>query len=1150
MKILAIHFKNINSLEGESRIDFTRPPIADTGVFAITGANGSGKSSVLDAITLGLYGETFRFDRPASFVMTKHTAECFAEVDFALAGERYHSSWHVRRVDDDPLAELEQPQMRLVRLQDGLALANTPHQVCALITELTGMNFRNFTRSILLAQGDFAAFLNALDSERMAILEKIINTDIYADSKKQIIDKADEAEQKLAGLTAKLADIALLEPEQLDAYQHDLDDFNGQHAEFQAQQKNLQQQQAALNAIANLQQQFADQQSQVQADNGQLDALKDQLEQIAAMHKALQFEDDVLEINDKKQAVAQTEAALDNFLHELGQIKNRLGDAPAPDGLAGQPLSVQKQTIDGLVAKVSSLRSGQQSEMQLWQALGTQINDKKAAVGTASGWLAGHAADEILLDNFPETGKLKRLRAEHIELSEKQKVFAKKVKKSTASFNNNNAALEQANKNVVALGRQLEAAEKALEALADNHTLEEIEALRQEQQERVKAFQALHNLALAHNKLTASGFSLFAAFKRKTVSVVPQVQRLTAELEQLNQEIKREENIKIALDQSLVYEALLKKMASERGHLVDGKPCPLCGSLQHPFSKHPPVMTNYVKAVSDQQLKLRTLQISAAQLKQQISASQKAAENEQDTQLRAQQLKAQWLSLCNRLNAASPELDIDNTKLMQHLVKTQSEQLQEITALLKKYQSQQALIAKTKALIAQNQANALQLQASAVQLGAVYEEQSQEYKANATALASCQQEEKQLIETITAQLTALGEKMPDKGKEDALFDRLNSRRQEYQAYALRRKSLTGELATLQAKQADCQAEINRHNELLELYGEQLQSAETVGLHLALIEKQQLIADNQHVLAQQKNELALLLQTLQEKSQASGFTSLDELQQQLALIASQPELEQHKAQLEQALGEEMTALDSVKRLLDAELDRIGTVPDLEQLEQLEQQLKTVAERKAIAHFEIERLEKLLKQQHQQQQRYDVVQAQLQQQQVLTDACLAEVALLSAEHGMAFRRRVQTKLADQLLAHTNAMLEKLSGRYYVRQKPSEQGLALEIEDTYQNNVRRFPKTLSGGEGFVVSLALALGLSEMASNGKSVDSLFLDEGFGNLDAETLYTVISTLESLQTHGKTVGVISHVEAVQRRFKAQLQVVKKPNGMGELRQVS
>ncbi len=97
MKILNIHFKNINSLEGESRIDFEQSPFSDTGVFAITGPNGSGKSSILDAITLGLYGETFRFDRPAGHVMTKHTAECFSEIEFVLDKVKYRSSWHAQR---------------------------------------------------------------------------------------------------------------------------------------------------------------------------------------------------------------------------------------------------------------------------------------------------------------------------------------------------------------------------------------------------------------------------------------------------------------------------------------------------------------------------------------------------------------------------------------------------------------------------------------------------------------------------------------------------------------------------------------------------------------------------------------------------------------------------------------------------------------------------------------------------------------------------------------------------------------------------------------------------------------------------------------------------------------------------------------------
>jgi DNA repair protein SbcC/Rad50 len=221
-----------------------------------------------------------------------------------------------------------------------------------------------------------------------------------------------------------------------------------------------------------------------------------------------------------------------------------------------------------------------------------------------------------------------------------------------------------------------------------------------------------------------------------------------------------------------------------------------------------------------------------------------------------------------------------------------------------------------------------------------------------------------------------------------------------------------------------------------------------------------------------------------------------------------------------------------------------------LEELKIKLRSVSEKLQIAALEAHRAESLLHEQNNFEQKYAAITQQIQNQEDVVKRQLAEMAQIEVENGMIFRRRVQKQMIDGLLSQTNTVLEKISGRYYLRQKLSDQGLALEVEDTYQNNIRRLPKTLSGGESFIVSLALALGLSELANNGKAVDSLFIDEGFGNLDAETLYTVISTLESLQAHGKTVGVISHVEGVQKRFKAQLEIVKKPNGLGMLKKVS
>lgn len=299
MKILNIHFKNINSLEGESRIDFEQSPFSDTGVFAITGPNGSGKSSILDAITLGLYGETFRFDRPAGHVMTQHTAECFSEIEFTLNKVKYRSSWHAQRRDANPESELTPPEMKLTRLSDDEVLATTAQQVCARITEITGMNFRNFTRSILLAQGDFAAFLNALDNERMDILEKIISVDIYEDYRNEVNEKATEAQQRLDYLKQDLSVIPIMEPGKLEACEHDLIDFTDQTTELREEQSDLKQQQASLQNVLTLQSRIADQEKNLQQTKSLSESERQKLDQLTTAQDALLFKDDLEAIKEK-----------------------------------------------------------------------------------------------------------------------------------------------------------------------------------------------------------------------------------------------------------------------------------------------------------------------------------------------------------------------------------------------------------------------------------------------------------------------------------------------------------------------------------------------------------------------------------------------------------------------------------------------------------------------------------------------------------------------------------------------------------------------------------------------------------------------------------------------------------------------------------
>lgn len=1147
MKILNIHFQNINSLEGESQVDFEQPPFSDTGVFAITGPNGSGKSSVLDVITLGLYGQTFRFDRPADYVMTKHTAECFAAIEFSLGDVKYKSAWYVQRVEGDPKRELMPPEMQLVRLNDGEVLAETPHEVCAKINEITGMNFRNFTRSVMLAQGDFAAFLNALDSERMDILEKIISTDIYADYKKEVIDNAENAQKELDLLRHNLKAIQLIQPEKLEASEQDLLDFKEQLTEFQEEQKTLKQQQASLKEQAVIKKQIAEQERNLESAKQQLEELQNLLDRIATTQDALNFKDDIEALKDKNHLIHQEKSTLDAYQSELKQLKNKLGnDKTAPEGLSQLSFTKQQKKLETINAQLTQFALNRQSETEHWQSLAAQFAEKESVFTTVSAWIQEHEVDASLLTDFPEIGKLKKLKTELIELTGKQKTFSKQSKKVLEALKTNTLAINKENSKQADLTSQLQADEKELVEIAQGNTLADIDALRLEQQERVKDFQMLYKLAQNHQKLTGN-LGFFSFFRRKE-QPDHDAEVLSLDLEKLKMEIKREENIKRTLEEAIINESLLKKMAPDRIHLVDGKPCALCGALQHPYAKFPPAVSNSKQALIDQKAKLRMLIEKSGNTGFKISEAEKQSQKNQSRQSRLLQIRGQWLSLCNRLNIVSHDLDINNLSLMKELITTEDAELTEIVIFAKKYRSKQEDIEKSKALLAKGLITLEQLQVSAQQLSANNQEVPQEQIDIEAALVLCQAQEKELADKVLAQLTLLGEKMPAKGQEDALFDRLNLRRQDYHGYAFRHKTLKEEIAVLEVKQTACQTEITECNKQLEVYGSQIQKEESIGLHLGLIEKQKLIAEKEQLLTKQEVEVANLQLAIEAKMTETQFTSLQEISKSLELIVHQPEIERQKAEREQEIDAKTIELVAINEQLEIELTS-SEVSALNTAE-IEAQLKGNNEKIAITSMEVQHLERLLNEQEQLQLSYDDLILRLQQQEVVSQPYFAEAAQLAEESGMAFRRRVQGHVAEKLVSQTNEILEKISGRYYLRQAHSEQGLALEVEDTYQANVRRLPKTLSGGESFIVSLALALGLSELANNGRSVDSLFLDEGFGNLDADSLYTVISTLENLHTYGKTVGVISHVEAIQKRFKAQLQVVKKPNGMGQLKKVS
>ena len=1017
MRILNIHFKNINSLEGEHSVDFELAPFTDSGVFAITGPNGAGKSSILDVITLGLYGETFRFNRPADHVMTQQTTDCFATIEFSLDGEKYRSTWSAHRLTNQASDALLPIEMSLYRYSDGQLLAQTPQQVCTQVADITGMNFRSFTRSILLAQGDFAAFLNALDNERMDILERIIGSDIYADYKKDLFDNAEKAQKTLDHLKQELDSIAFMDVDQQEACQQDLNDFTEQLSELKEDQQQLKQQQAQLTAITSLQKDIADQENDLKTALSQLADLQLNLAKLSASQDALLFKDDINAIAEKELLIQQGQATLNDFHIELSQLKAQLGSENiAPESIAQQSFNEQQQTLAKLKTQISQTDLTIQTETTQWQSLSEQYGEKQATLAQLAQWLQDHTLDERLLTDFPELGVLKKCRLELLETSKKQTTFGKHSKKALTSFKNNTASLALEQQKQAELHLKIPLEEQELIDLAEGHSTDDLDAVRLEQQERLKDLQQLYQLAQKHQKLTAGGgfFSLFKAREQPDFDI----EVLTIELERLRLDMLREANIKKVLEDAISYEALLKKMAPSRVHLVDGKPCALCGALQHPYAKFPPTPSNSKQALIDQKAKVRALTEKISTADSHINIAKKQIERNSSRNSQRQQIRAQWLNLCNRLNVASPDLDITKLALMQSLIQKENDELTNTVQFIKRYRDKQANIKKSKTLLVTCTATIEQLQLSIEQLSSSNEGLSQEQVDLASTLSAYQEQERQLADKILTQLTVLGEKMPNLGQEDALFDKLNARRQDYHGYTFRHKSLLEELISLEAQQTDCQAEVLRCNELALIYAEQLQKEQLISLHLALIEKQTLIADKEQALTRLAQEMTELKHHLQEKLATTSFTSVQEISDILRLIVNQADLEHTQAAFEQHIATLKHSLEDQQTQLATELANIDLSLNLTDLTA---QLKSLNEKIEIADMEVQHLQKQLKDQQQLQQRYESVSLQWQQQTAIAQPYFAEVALFATEsNGMAFRRRVQQRIADQLLAQTNALL----------------------------------------------------------------------------------------------------------------------------------
>ena len=1146
MKFLQLEILNLASLDkqGGEVINFEEGALGESTIFSIVGPTGSGKSTLLDAICLALYNRAPRYPRKkgdknqsieifgaadasennrlaptdSRNILTRGKKEGYSKLTFlANNGSIYRAEWHVRfqRV------RYENAKTALYKITRNGEETTEETADWNELPNIIGLDYDQFLRTVLIAQGSFANFLTAKENERYELLEKLIGceetyTNIATEIKKAKDQATDAYNQMAASVEAVKQN--LLNDEELAQLQEGIDRLEKAEKELDSQ----------LQAISKDLQWFEENDKQI----NQIATCQTDMEQATNAIKEMQAQILRLQLHDEVQPAV-------NLLQEVERQTRSIHEQEGNILKAEANIKSQESAIDESEKTLASLKEAVSKAQEQLEKVLPVIAEARAL----------KTKMEAAMPNLKE-------KKEALELAQKENQSAlKDVEENARNIQKWEAETEKANlalkttKEEIAKQKQVlheatQAAEQAWETERNKTAGQNIEEL---QNSKTVADRKLQDVQQAIKVVAHLDTATTEKLKNEERILV--LDKRNAEIDEALGKLTIEALTQETLTLRNAYTLMVsEKWEIHRANLTEGKPCPLCGSTTHPYHTDNRQFEEATTELS-QLLKVKE-DLLKLQQKQEKDLSGERKQNDGEVQtLQKQQEK---------LSGEIATYEEDWKALIAQYPKIPKAEA-ELKSLLPIYENKAKDASSKLSLFNKIQKEIerlTQLKDKAVKDEAAYESKAStilnEVQENTSTCATKLAEQKALTANLSSQ---------QKSKEEAYEKALqtwNSARKEMEEWQAQYKQIlngeepdAAEQRLTAVKDEATKAADNQNENINKLKAE---LANSKGSHQTMLSQTKTMKEN---LQEKEKELDLWIEEynkqLEEKSiEGKDFEETDSKERGIEERSIEPRfidrniigemlhsvedwnaIRREKDEKEKAVASTTALYQSAEKAHQQHLEH-QPVQTRDALLAIQQEYQERSQRNELiaANARMQNHQEAVKLLGDKAEALKLVTQEKDDWTAITDAIGAD--------GKTLRKIAQCYTLSFLIAHANQEIRKFNSRYELQQV--KHSLGIRVIDHDRADDIRDTTSLSGGETFIVSLGLALGLSALSSRNISFENLFIDEGFGTLDPDTLATVIDSLAMLQSsQGKKVGVISHTDTMSERITTQIRIIKNGN---------